>query len=152
MGLDLYMLGLMVEDMGRSLDFYRRLGLAIPDDSDGKTHVQVAMENGLVLFLDSNPARFDPDYPGMLGAAGQSHSGQSCASGGYRTLLEFYLKTQAAVEAKYAELTACGYQSIRAPFISPIGVCFAMVADPDGNTILLSGKLDARRVSRNASL
>jgi len=42
------------------------------------------------------------------------------------------------VEAKYAELTACGYQGYRAPFETSFRAYFAMVNDPDGNTILLS--------------
>ena len=41
--------------------------------------------------------------------------------------------------AKYAELIDFGYQSHRAPYMTSFGMCFAMVKDPDGNTILLSG-------------
>jgi len=48
------------------------------------------------------------------------------------------LKERAAVDAKYSELTGFGYQSYHAPFVSSIGMYFAMVNDPDGNTILLS--------------
>lgn len=142
MALDLYMLGLVVADMRRSLDFYRRLGLALPEDSDGRTHVEVAMGNGLTFFLDSRPARWDPDFPGARGTLSQTNPGQNDAPDGYRSILEFYLKTRAAVDAKYTELTGCGYQSRRAPYVSPIGMYFAMVADPDGNTILLSGAPD----------
>lgn len=142
MAVDLYMLGLVVADMSRSLDFYRRLGLAIPEDSDGQTHVEVAMGNGLTFFLDSRPARWDPACPDIHGTVSQTDAGRSDAPDGYRSVLEFYMKTRAAVDAKYAELTGCGYQSRRAPYVSPIGMYFAMVADPDGNTILLSGDLD----------
>lgn len=144
MALDLYMLGLVVADMGRSLDFYRRLGLAVPDHSEGQTHVQVPMGNGLTFFLDSHPARWDPAFPGLHRTGSQTDSERTKAThepDGYRAVLEFYVKTRAAVEAKYAELTGCGYESRRAPYVSPIGMYFAMVADPDGNTILLSGDL-----------
>lgn len=134
MALDLYMLGLVVQDMGKSLEFYRRLGLDIPEGSEGKTHVEVKMGNGLTFFLDSNPARWDPRF------ARRDEPGQGEASDQYHSVLEFYLKTREAVEAKYAELTALGYQSYRAPYLSPIGIHFAMVKDPDGNTILLSGE------------
>jgi hypothetical protein len=48
------------------------------------------------------------------------------------------LKSRAAVDAKYAELTGLGYQSYHTPFETPFGVYFALVNDPDGNTILLS--------------
>ena len=57
-------------------------------------------------------------------------------------LLEFYLPSRALVDAKYRELTEAGYGSYRAPFEVPrIGMYFALVEDPDGHTILLSGDL-----------
>ena len=62
MALELYMLGLIVQNMGRSLEFYRRLGLAIPEGSEEQTHVQIKMGSGLTFFLDSNPSRFDPGF------------------------------------------------------------------------------------------
>ena len=57
-----------------------------------------------------------------------------------RVLFEYFLQTQAAVEAKYAELIRYSYQSYHAPFIYSNGMCFAVVNDPDSNTILLSGQ------------
>lgn len=144
MALELYMLGLVVKDMGASLEFYRRLGVAIPEGSEGKTHVEVKMGSGLTFFLDSNPARWDPNY--VSGGAPESTE----ASEGYRSVLEFYMKTRAAVEAKYAELTGFGYRSLRAPYESPVGMCFALVADPDGYTILLSGDLDGNDAAKHA--
>lgn len=135
MALELYMLGLIVKDMRASLAFYRQLGLAIPDGSDALTHVEVKMGTGMTFFLDSQPARFDPQFTPSADIE------QAPAQGSYRSMLEFYLKTQAAVEAKYAELIGCGYQGFRAPYATAFGMCFAMLHDPDGNTILLSGDL-----------
>jgi catechol 2,3-dioxygenase-like lactoylglutathione lyase family enzyme len=137
MALELYMLGLVVRDMDTALEFYRRLGLAIPDGSAGQTHVEVKMGNGLTFFLDSNPARWDPDFV-------KQQPRPLDTSDGYHSVLEFYLKTRAAVDAKYTELTGCGYRGIRAPYEAPIGIYFALVADPDGHTILLSGDLDEK--------
>jgi hypothetical protein len=51
MALELYMLGLVVQDMGKSLEFYQRLGLAIPTGSEEKTHVEVKMGSGLTFSL-----------------------------------------------------------------------------------------------------
>lgn len=137
MALELYMLGVLVHDMSTSLDFYRRLGLAIPEGSEGKTHVEIKMGRGLTFFLDSRPSRWDPWYP----QGDDAEAVRGNASDTYRSILEFYLRTQDAVDAKYAELTGCGYRSHREPYESPIGMYFAMVADPDDNIILLSGKL-----------
>jgi catechol 2,3-dioxygenase-like lactoylglutathione lyase family enzyme len=136
MALDLYMLGLVVRDMSKSLEFYRRLGLAIPEGSERQTHVEVKMGNGLTFFLDSKPSRWDPQFVRSDDPTGE------VAPVEYRSILEFYVKTQADVDAKYAELTSLGYTSRRAPYKAPIGMYFAMVADPDDNTILLSGDLE----------
>ena len=135
MALELYMLGLVVQDMGKSLEFYRRLGLAIPEGSEDKTHVEVKMGSGLTFFLDSRPSRFDPGF------VRRDDPGRIEASDSYRSLLEFYLKTRDNVDAKYTELTGFGYQSQRAPYETSFGMYFAMIKDPDGNTILLSGDL-----------
>lgn len=129
MALQLYMVGLMTQDMAKSQEFYRRLGLDIPAGSQENAHVEVKMGGDFTFFLDSRT--FAPDKP----ASGEPL--ESC-----RVLFEFYLKSQAAVVAKYNELIACGYQSYHAPFIFVNGMCFALVNDPDGNTILLSGDVE----------
>lgn len=126
MALQLFMIGLNVQDMGKSQEFYRRLGLVIPAGSQDEPHVQVKMGEEFTFFLDTRAIK-----PEAL-ASGETVEG-------YRVLFEYYLKSQAAVEAKYIELIEYGYQSYRAPFIYANGMCFALVNDPDGNTILLSG-------------
>ena len=132
MALELYMLGLIVQDMPTALAFYRRLGLAIPDGSETQSHVEIKMGSGLTLFLDSKPTRWDPKF------GTQSDAKPSAAEDRYPVILEFYLKEQAALEAKYTELTESGYQGFREPYATSFGMYFAMVKDPDGNTILLS--------------
>ena len=132
MALDLYMLGLIVHDMPRALEFYRRLGLAVPDGSEKLSHVEIKMGSGLTFFLDSNPRRWDPGF------GAQPEPERSAAADRYPAILEFYLKEQAALAAKYSELVDFGYQSYREPYRTSFGMYFAMVKDPDGNTILLS--------------
>lgn len=129
MALQLYMVGLTVRDMGKSQEFYRRLGLDIPDGTHGQPHVEVKMGSELTFFLDSRTITRDD-------------SGKSGQADGYSVVFEYYVKSQAAVEAKYAELMQYGYQSYRAPFTYTNGMRFALVTDPDGNVILLSGDMD----------
>ena len=119
------MVGVIVEDMGRALEFYRRLGVDIPEGSEAKQHVEIKM-SGLTFFVTTKRVneRWDP--------------ARSDASGGYRIILEFYLETREAVDAKYAEMMGYGYESHVAPYETPFNNYFAMVNDPDGNTILLS--------------
>ena len=61
MALELCMLGLIVQDMDKSLRFYRQLGVDFPEDSENKTHIDVKMGN-LTFFLDSRPTRWDSRY------------------------------------------------------------------------------------------
>lgn len=118
MALDIYMIGVIPANMEKSLEFYQRLGLAVPDDSAGKPHVGIKMKGDLTFFLNNT---------GLVEAADKP-----------RIMLEFYLKERAAVDAKYAEMVGYGYSSYRAPFLSSFNIYFAMVNDPDGNIILLS--------------
>ena len=62
--------GLWVRDMPASLAFYRRAGVAIPDGVDGDGHVEVTMDNGLVLFWDTVElaTNYDPERRNLAGA------------------------------------------------------------------------------------
>lgn len=129
MTVQLYMVGLTVQDMEQSKDFYRLLGLAIPDENAKQIPLMIKMDGEFTLFLA--PKSIESE---------QVASREPLET--YRVLFEYYLKSQTAVEAKYAELIGYGYQSYRAPFLYSNGMCFALVNDPDGNTILLSGEGD----------
>jgi predicted lactoylglutathione lyase len=119
MALELYMVGLVAQDLDASLEFYRRLGVAIPEDSEGQQHVEVKMGGGLTFFLDA-PRK-------------------ERASNSPRVILEFYLPSRDAVDAKYAAMAEFGYQTYRAPYFNTqFAMYFAMINDPDGNTVLLS--------------
>ncbi len=138
MALQLYMVGLSVRDMDRSQEFYRRLGLAFPEGAERQPHVEVKMGRGITFFLDTRTITRDD-------------AGIGASSDGYRAIFEYYLKSQAAVESKYAELIDYGYQSYRAPFTYVNGMRFALVNDPDGNVILLSGDMDEHEKDHDAA-
>jgi catechol 2,3-dioxygenase-like lactoylglutathione lyase family enzyme len=125
MALELYMVGVIVEDMPRAAEFYRRLGVDVPHDAEREEHVEIKM-SGLTFFLSTKRAnaRWDP--------------ARTDGAGGYRIVLEFYLETPSALDAKYEELTGFGYVGHCAPYDVTPKLRFAMVDDPDGNTILLS--------------
>ena len=53
-------------------------------------------------------------------------------------MLEFYLETREALDAKFEELTGFGHAAHCEPYDVTPELRFAMVDDPDGNTILLS--------------
>jgi len=124
MSVQLSMVGLMVRDMAAALTFYRRLGLVIPEGEEMKRFVMHRMESGVTLFWDTIFAdTYDPN--------------RTAQTGGYQVMLEFFLADEAAVDAKYAELTGYGYGGRRAP-VQTNGPYAAMVDDPDGNVILIT--------------
>jgi len=123
------LIGVNVADMGRSLAFYRQLGLDIPADADTQPHVEVTLAGGLRLAWDTIDTirSFDPDY--------EVPSGSSSVS------LAFAHDTPADVDATYEKLVAAGYQGHKAPWNAFWGQRYAIVHDPDGNTIDLFAAL-----------
>jgi hypothetical protein len=118
------MVVLLIEDLARSVAFYRRLGVAFPDDVDQRKDVVVDLGGGHNLVLTTTFVRNDPD--------------RREPSGGARTFLEFFVDGDDAVNAKYDELIAAGYRSRRAPFRTDFDAWMALVDDPDGNTVLVT--------------
>ena len=94
-------IGLVVEDMARSLAFYRRLGLDAPAEADQEPHVEVSLPGGLRLAFDTEETirSFDPEW--------------TPPSGGDRMGLAFLLENPAEVDQIYAELTSLGYEGYK---------------------------------------
>jgi catechol 2,3-dioxygenase-like lactoylglutathione lyase family enzyme len=118
------MVVLLIDDLPRSLAFYRRLGVEFPAGADGRTDVQVPIGGEHHLVLTTTFVRNDPD--------------RQPPSGGSRVVLEFFVDGDAAVDAKFAEMTEAGYRGRREPFLTGFGAYMCMVDDPDGNTVLVT--------------
>lgn len=133
MGLGVYMVGVIVADLQRAADFYRLLGVDVPESVDGKAHVEVRMGE-LTFFLTTREqnARWDPNRVDPTGS-------------GYRMILEFSLEDPALLDAKYAELLAAGHPGHTEPYWVTPQLRFAMVDDPDGNTVLLSAYVEGAK-------
>ena len=125
LSVQLSMVGLMVRNMTASLEFYRRLGLDIPEGSETKPFVQKRMQSGVSIFWDTVFAdKYDPE--------------RAAPEGGYQVMLEFFLKDEGAVDSKYEEMTRYyGYRGRLEP-VQTFGPYAAMVDDPDGNVVLLT--------------
>ena len=118
------MVVLLIEDLPRSLAFYRRLGVEFPTDADERTDVQVPLGDNHQLVLTTTFVRNDPD--------------RQSPSGGSRIILEFFVDGNSAVDAKFTELTEAGYRGRREPFLTSFDAYMCMVDDPDGNTVLVT--------------
>lgn len=127
--LGLGIVGLIVKDIPASLAFYRRLGLAVPDDVDTSSGaVRFRMPNDTIFVWETvayTQAGFDSTYrPTGTG------------NGDRKVTLEFGFETADDVTAKHDELVAAGAPSYQAPVTWNDGdIRFAMVVDPDDNKI-----------------
>ena len=124
------LIGLVVADMPRSLAFYRRLGLEIPDEADAEAHVEASLPGGLRIAYDTveTVRSFDPDW--------------TPPSGGHRIGLAFRLDTATGVDRAYEEIVSLGYEGHKEPWDAFWGQRYALVRDPDGNAIDLFAPLD----------
>jgi catechol 2,3-dioxygenase-like lactoylglutathione lyase family enzyme len=115
--------GLVVDDMARSLAFYRRLGFDLPPEADGEPHVEATLPSGLRVAWDTVATirSFDP--------------GWTPPSGGHRIGLAFLCGSAAAVDATHRELTEAGYRGHLEPWDAFWGQRYAIVLDPDGNSV-----------------
>jgi catechol 2,3-dioxygenase-like lactoylglutathione lyase family enzyme len=131
---DLQMLNLVVADMPASLDFYRRLGVAVPDGDDAAgPHVELSMPGGFSLELDTGES------------ARLWHAGFRADPASARVVIGFSLPTREAVDELYAELTSAGHVGRQPPFDAFWGGRYAIVADPDGNDVALTSPIDPSR-------
>jgi len=117
------MVVLLVEDIGRSVAFYRRLGVEFPADAETRRDVQVPLGDEHQLVISTTFGRSVPDL---------------AAPSGSRIILEFFVEGNAAVDKKYAELVEAGHPGRREPFLTNFEAYMGMVDDPDGNTILVT--------------
>ena len=118
------MVVLLVEDIARSLAFYRHLGIEFPDGADQRRDVGVDIGDGRTIIWTTTFGRNDPN--------------RRPPSGGSRIMLEFFVEGNAAVDTTFAELAGAGFHVVREPFVTDFGAYMCLVDDPDGNTVLVT--------------
>ena len=130
-------INLVVKDMEAMATFYRRLGLDLPPTqpewAEWAPHHRNA-ETGTGLHLDLDSQEFAQVWnegwpPGRTGA-----------------VVGFRLPTRDAVDRLYQQLTDDGYSGQQPPYDAFWGARYAVVEDPDGNSVgLMSPQDPARR-------
>jgi uncharacterized glyoxalase superfamily protein PhnB len=121
MSIDSVVIEIVARDLRRSLDFYRLVGLAVPD-TDGQ-HVEVALPGGNRLAFDTEEV-----ISGM-------HPGWTPPASAGRVSLAVGLGSPAQVDALYERLTGAGHPGVLEPFDAPWGQRYATVRDPDGTAV-----------------
>lgn len=118
---------IVAADLTRTLDFYRLLGLTIPD-GDGP-HVEVDLPGGNRLLFDTEET-LEAMHPGWTPPAAPG-----------RVVLAFGLTAPTDVDALFARVTRAGHRGELAPFDAPWGQRYATVVDPDGTSVDLFAPL-----------
>ena len=121
-------LNLVVRDMQATLEFYRRLGVPIPEDAKGP-HVNAELPSGVSLEFDETSfvPQWDSSWRGATGGS---------------TILGFALPSREGVDELFGELVAAGYHGRQRPYDAFWGARYAIVDDPDGNGVGLMSPVD----------
>ena len=111
-------IGIVASDMGRSIRFYRRLGLDVPETPD-EGHVDTLLPNGVRFMLDTEEVirSFRPDW--------SRETGNQIA-------IAFECESPAEVDATYERMVEAGFHGEKEPWDAFWGQRYAQVQDPDG--------------------
>ena len=129
-------INLVVRDMERSITFYRRLGVRIPEEAIWRTpsgihHISITSPEVCDFAFDSHKL------------AREYNQGFEAERG--KVLIGFRLPTREAVDETYANLIAHEHQGLQEPYDVFWGARFAIVEDPDGNPVGLMSPSDRAR-------
>ena len=127
-----------------SIDFYRRLGLDIPDQrvwrtATGVHHVSAedaAASEGVGLDIDSTTFAqvWNTGWRGREDLAG-------------RVVVGFRVGSREEVDRLYGEMTAAGSRGLQTPYDAFWGARYAVVEDPDGIAVGLMSPISAEHRS-----
>jgi len=125
---ELNAIGITVSDLRRSLQFYRLLGLDLPEDSD-EDHVEATMANGTRLMFDPEEVirSFLPEWT---------------RENGNQVSLAFECASPAELDEIYARVVAAGFEGEKDPWDAFWGQRYALLGDPDGVRVNLYAALE----------
>jgi uncharacterized glyoxalase superfamily protein PhnB len=124
---ELNAIGIACSDMRRSMQFYRLVGLDLPEDP-GEDHVEATMANGTRLMFDSEAVirSFLPEWR---------------RTDGNQVSLAFECADPSEVDEIYARVVAEGFEGEKEPWDAFWGQRYALLGDPDGVRVNLFAAL-----------
>jgi len=110
-------IGIVASDLGRSIAFYRLLGVDLPEGGEG--HIEATLPSGTRLMLDEESVvrSFRPDWSREVGN---------------QLALAFECSSPAEVDELWARAKAEGYDAEKEPWDAFWGQRYAQLSDPDG--------------------
>jgi uncharacterized glyoxalase superfamily protein PhnB len=134
--LALEQINIVVRDMQRSLAFYRLLGVSIAEIRDPEWaawaphHANGVTSNGVRVEFDS------------IAFAKQWNPGLDEAKLGSAVIPIFHVSSCEEVDRVHARVTEAGHRSHKAPEDAFWGARYAIVEDPDGNSVGIMSAID----------
>ena len=121
-------IGIVAKDLSQSISFYRKLGLDFPDAKPGEDHIEATTAGGLRVMLDSLELarKLDPNWQKPVGQ---------------RMSLAFECESPNHVDGLCQELKNAGHEIEKEPWDAFWGQRYALVFDPDGNSVNLFAPL-----------
>lgn len=133
-GLVLGQINLVTDDMPAMAEFYRRLGVDFPEAGPPEWvahHRNADLAGDVGLDLDSGAFAETWNAGWTRGRTGP--------------VIGFRLSDREGVDRTYAELVSAGYRGEQEPYDTFWGSRYALVADPDGNSVGLMSPSDPER-------
>ena len=131
-------INLVVRDMPAMIEFYERLGAAV------EPMIESFAAHHRTLAASAVSEGFDFDFD-SLAFVTQWNAGWPTGQVG--PVFGFRLESATAVDAKYDDLTSVGYAAQQPPHDALMGARYAVVVDPDGNSVGLMGPRDPARTT-----
>jgi uncharacterized glyoxalase superfamily protein PhnB len=126
-------INIVVRDVQRGITFYRLLGVTFDDLAPSEWtphHANGVAENGVRVELDS------------VAFAKQWNPGLDDTKLGSATIPFFHVPAREEVDRVYARVMAAGHASRKEPEDAFWGARYAIVADPDGNSVGIMSAID----------
>ncbi len=123
-------IGVIVDEVKPTLEFYRKVGLEFPEDAGTEGgHFEATNTGGVRIMFDTveEIQKFAPDW--------------KAGSGSTRFSLAFLCTSPEEVDSIYVELTDLGYHGEKEPWDAFWGQRYAILHDPSGNEVDLFAPL-----------
>lgn len=129
----------VTKNFGKSVDFYRALGVDIPDDKiwsdeNGPQHLDLKLVDdgkfGVGIDIDSEAL-----------TVGYSPKWAQSAAAGAAIMVSFRVDASEDVDALHDHMVSLGYESHLAPWDAFWNARFAIIVDPDGNHVSIMGPM-----------
>lgn len=121
-------------NMRETIDFYRLLGVQIPDPPPSKSGEPFHVTG------HSGAMRFDVDSEVFARVWNEGWRGHGHING--RVVVGFHVETRDSVDEQYEKLTQAGYKGLQPPWDAFWGARYAVVEDPNGIAVGLMSPRD----------